>query len=280
MKYLYKYTLAFALISLYACTDVIDVEVPEALPRLVIEASIDWEKGTIGNEQNIRLSLSTPYFDSEEIVPANGALVTVTNTTTNESFTFNDQGNGNYATTLFIPRLNNEYTLEVQYDNETYIAHETLTSVVSIDAIYQTTENGFDPDALEVNVDFVDPENIKNFYLMKFKRHGDLLPDIFELTDEFVDGNEISIFYERLEDETINQVEFEPGDVIDIYFYGISEQYFKFMQLLISQSNPGGPFGTTPATIRGNCTNPTNPDKYAFGYFRVTEAVVDSYTFE
>ncbi|MCK5815229.1 MAG: DUF4249 domain-containing protein [Flavobacteriaceae bacterium] len=280
MKYLYKYIVIFALINLYACTDVIDVEVPEAPPRLVIEASLDWEKGTTGNEQSIKLSLSTPYFDSEDIVSANGALVTVTNTTVNESFTFTDQGNGNYTTTLFIPRLNNEYTLEVQYNNESYIAHETLTSIVPLDAIYQSTEKGFDTEALEVNLDFTDPPNIENFYLFNFKKQGDLLPDLFNFSDDFVDGNEISVFYEKLEDEKINQVEFEPGDVVEIYFYGISKQYFNFMQLLISQSIPSGPFSTTPAALRGNCTNPTNPNNYAFGYFRVTEVVVDSYTFQ
>ena len=280
MKYLYKHILVFALISLYACTDVIDVEVPVASPRLVIEASIDWEKGTTGNEQNVKLSLSTPYFDSEEIVPAFGALVTVTNTTANESFTFNDQGNGNYSTALFIPRFNNEYTLEVIYDSETYTAYETLIPVVPIDDIYQSRDNGFDVEALEVNLDFTDPENIENFYLFRFQKQGDLLPEIFDFSDQFVDGNEVSVFYERLENEDINQEEFEPGDIIDIHFYGISEQYFNFMQLLISQNDAGGPFSTTPAALRGNCTNPTNPDNYAFGYFRVTEVVVEKYTFD
>jgi len=40
-----------------SCTEVIDVEVPEAESRLVIEASLDWEKGTIGNNQTITLSI-------------------------------------------------------------------------------------------------------------------------------------------------------------------------------------------------------------------------------
>lgn len=280
MKYLYNYILVFSLISLCACTDVIDVEVPVAPPRLVIEASIDWKKGTIGDEQSIQLSLSTPYFDSEDISPANGALVTVINTTANESFTFNDQGNGIYSTSLFIPRFNNNYTLKVIYDGETYIANETLIPVVPIDDIYQSRDNGFDDEALEVNVVFTDPPVEENYYLFKFQRQGDLLPDLEDFSDEFVDGNQITQFYEILEDEDINQVEFEPGDIVDLRFYGISKQYFNFIQLLISQNEAGGPFGTTPAALRGNCTNPTNPNNYAYGYFRVTEVVVESYTFQ
>lgn len=279
MNSLYKYILIVSVLSFTACTDVIDVEVPEAEPRLVIEASIDWEKGTVGNEQSIQLSLSTPYFGSEGIIPATGAQVTVTNTTANESFSFNDQGDGNYTTTLFIPRFNNEYTLEVIYDGETYIAHESLVPVVPIDEIYQSRENGFDDEALEVNVVFTDPPVEENFYLFKFQRRGDLLPDLEDFSDEFIDGNQITEFYELLEDEDTNQTEFEPGDIVDIHFYGISEQYHGFMQLLISQNDSGGPFSATPAALRGNCTNPSNPDNYAFGYFRVTEVVVADYTF-
>ncbi|OIQ36347.1 MAG: hypothetical protein BM563_11030 [Bacteroidetes bacterium MedPE-SWsnd-G1] len=267
-------------LSFTSCTDVIDVDVPIAEPRLVIEASIDWEKNTIGNEQLIKLSLSTPYFDENNIPMVTGADVRVINENTNDVFIFDDQNDGTYSTNTFIPILNNTYRLEVIENGETYIAHETMTSVSDIDDIYQSTENGFDEDALEVNVQYTDVANIENFYLFKFQKVGDLLPDLIDMADEFTDGNQITMFYERLEDEDINQVEFAPGDVVDIHFYGISKQYHRFMQLLISQNESGGPFSATPVALKGNCTNPNNPDNYAFGYFRCSEVVIDSYTFQ
>lgn len=275
-KFIY---IIFAAIILTSCTDVIDVDVPIAEPRLVIEASIDWEKNTTGNEQSIKLSLSTPYFDEDNIPFVTGADVRVINENTNEVFIFNDQNDGTYTTTTFVPVLNNRYRLEVVNDGETYIATETMTSVVPIDDIYQSTENGFDEDALEVNVTYTDVPNVENFYLFKFQKVGDLLPDLIDMADEFTDGNQITMFYERLEDEDINQEEFAPGDVVDIHMYGISKQYHSFMQLLISQNDDGGPFSTIPVALKGNCTNPNNPDNYAFGYFRCTEVVIDSYTF-
>ena len=58
----------------FSCEDVIDLELPTSESKLVIEASINWIKGTSGNEQQIKLTLSAPYFDTE-IPPANGALV-------------------------------------------------------------------------------------------------------------------------------------------------------------------------------------------------------------
>ena len=47
-----------------SCEDAIEVNAPTENPRLVIDASINWFKGTIGNEQEIKLSLTTPYFEN------------------------------------------------------------------------------------------------------------------------------------------------------------------------------------------------------------------------
>ena len=55
---------------LFSCEDVIDVDLNESEPRLVIEASINWFKGTQGNEQSIKLSLSAPFFE-ENVPPGN-----------------------------------------------------------------------------------------------------------------------------------------------------------------------------------------------------------------
>lgn len=280
MKSFILYTLVIISIVTTSCTDVIDVDVQETAPRLVIEASIDWKKGSQGNQQIIKLSMLTPYFDTTVTDIVTGALVKVTNDSNNTMVLFTDQNNGNYTTNSFVPVLNQSYTLEVINNGETYIAHETLMPVSDIENIFQSTENGFNDEALEVNIEFYDPADIDNYYFMKFKVMGDLLPDLFAFSDEFTDGNLISVFYEREEDEDINQNEFEPGDVVNINLYGVSEQYNNYIELLISQYDSGGPFSATPVPLKGNCINPTKPDNYAFGYFRLTEVVETSYTFQ
>ena len=46
--------------------------------KLVIDASIKWQKGTIGNDQTIKLSTTTGFYDS--VIPTvSGATVFVTN---------------------------------------------------------------------------------------------------------------------------------------------------------------------------------------------------------
>lgn len=268
-------------VVLSSCTDVIDVDVPVAAPRLVIEASLDWEKGTLGNNQTIKLSTSTPYFDTQIINEVIGASVKVINDTDNTEFVFTDMNDGTYSISNFIPIINQSYTLEVDYNNETYIAKETLIPVVDIADIYQSKEDGFESEALEVNVDFIDPVDEENYYLFKFQEQGDLLPELFDISDEFTDGNRMTVFFEKGDIEDINQEEFIPGDIVDIKFYGVSEQYSNYMRLLIEQyESVGDPFSSTPVALRGNCTNPSNPDNYAFGYFRLTQVVKEVYTFQ
>ncbi len=264
-----------------SCEDVIDVDLDDAEPRLVIEASLDWEKGTAGNEQTINLSMSTPYFNTGEDTSVSGAVVTVTNTNSGAIFTFNDQNDGSYTVDNFVPVIGDTYRLDVSYAGENYEATETLMSVTDINSITQSIEGGFDDELLEVNVYFDDPEDEENYYLIRYYEEGDLFPYFEDISDEFVNGNEIHDFFEKDDDEDNGEAAFQPGDVVYIELYGISEQYYNYMRLLIEQYYSGGdPFSSNSALIRGNCINPTNPEQYAFGYFRLTQVNVMSYTFE
>ena len=168
----------------------------------------------------------------------------------------------------------------VTYNGETFTAHETLTSVVDIEDVYQTMDKGLN-DVLEFNVDYFDSANEENFYFFKIKEQADLFPTFFYIKDELVDGNLINIFYERDEDEDINQLEYKPGDAVDIEFYGISEQYHDYIGLLIEQYGSAGDlFSSTPVQLKGNSVSIINPGNYAFGYFRATEVIKTTYTFQ
>jgi hypothetical protein len=81
----------FLLALCFTCEDVIDVDLNEAEPRLVIEASINWFKNTPGNNQSIKLSLSGPFFD-DSLPPANGAEVTITNSSNGIEYAFIEDG--------------------------------------------------------------------------------------------------------------------------------------------------------------------------------------------
>ena len=279
IKITVSYSFLILILAFTSCTDVIEVEVPTEVPRLVIEASINWEKETAGNNQGIKLSMSSPYFDTNGAVSVLGASVKITNDTDGTVFIFTDNSDGTYSTDSFVPVLNNSYTLEVINEGETFIAQESLKPVPDILSVYQSTDYFF-PDLLEVNFDFLDPESGANYYYIKFQEQADLLPSLSTLKDEFINGNLITISNERRENEDINQVAYAPGDIVDMELYGISKEYYDYMTILINQSESGGPFDTTPVALKGNCINQTNPDTDAYGYFRITQVSKATYVFE
>ncbi|WP_179335589.1 DUF4249 domain-containing protein [Winogradskyella costae] len=255
------------------CEDVIDVDLNTTDPKLVIEASINYFKNTLGNDQSIKLSLSAPFFD-DTIPPANGASIQITDTAGN-IFNFIEESNtGIYNNNTFIPIIDETYTLVINYDGEIYTATETLTSVVPIDYIEQNNEGGFSGEDIELKAYYNDPLGINNYYFFEFISDIPVIPTLSVYDDTFTDGNEIFGFY--------TEEDLEQGDIVTIRNYGISSQFYDFMFILLQQGGDsgGGPFETQPATIRGNCINTTTPDNFPFGYFRLSEVDEVIYTVE
>ncbi|TNJ43132.1 DUF4249 domain-containing protein [Tamlana fucoidanivorans] len=263
MKKLFYIGILIAM-ALTSCQDVIDVDLQTAEPRLVIDASLSWKKGTNGSSQSIRLTLTAPYF-ADNVPPATGATVSVTDSN-NTSFNFLEQGeSGVYTNANFIPVIDETYTLNINYKNETYTATETLVPVVPIDFVEQKNDGGFSGEDIEIKVYYTDPADIENFYLFEFLvvERNTLSLEVYD--DEFTDGNQIFAFYT---DEDL-----KAGDELIIKNSGISERTYNFLNILLQQTddNSGDPFETQPATVRGNCINTSNPKNYPLGYFRVTE---------
>ncbi len=267
-------TLFIAISTIFSsCTDIVDVDVPNGGARLVIEASINWEKGTAGNNQTIKLSTSTAYFDSNPNVPATGATVTVTKVNDGSQFTFADQNNGDYITSSFVPEIGAVYNLTIVYGGETYTATETLVGFTEINSV--TQEEGFNEDEYRVRVLFDDPADEVNYYMGEFIQDNLAVPSLASIRDEFVNGNEAFVLH--FDEKNV------PGTEVDIKVFGISEQFYFYIEQLIEQSGTqggGGPFQTTPAQLKGNCVNVNNADEEVLGYFRLSQFARTNYTIQ
>lgn len=275
MKAFYKHiaTTLIAIIVLSSCTDVVDVDVPDGGARLVIEASINWEKGTTGQTQTIKLSESTAFFDSNPNSPVTGAVVRVTKDDDGTQFVFADQNDGNYVTNNFEPVIGQSYTLEVEYNGQTYTATETLMAVTPINRIEQDVEGSGDEEEIQIKVYFDDPAGVENYYLGEFDSSVNALKTLWTFRDEFTDGNENFIEYDN--------EDLEPGATVEVSVFGISKAYYNFISILINQSGEtDGPFQTTPVQLKGNCKNINNPDEEVLGYFRLGEVARTTYTIE
>jgi hypothetical protein len=269
-----KFTFLFLFIASIlsiSCEDVIDVNLKTAPPKLVIQASINWQKGTPGNTQVIKLTTTTDYF-SNVIPVVSGATIKVTNSS-NTVFNFIEKENtGEYICTNFIPAINETYTLSVLSKGQSYTATETLKPVPAITRIEQKNDSGFSGDEIEVKSYYNDPANTPNYYLYKFSSSSQKKSSLYVDRDEFFDGNE---FF------SIAQVDdLKKGDIVTITHYGISKSYHSYMSILvnISGNSGGGPFQSPPATVRGNIINTTDKANYPLGYFSLSEIDTRYYT--
>lgn len=271
IKYIVLLTIGLLLSS---CEEVVDVDLDTSAPRLVIDASINWVKGTNGRLQKVKLTTTGSYY--ENTVPAvSGATVFITNSD-NTVFSFIETPDtGEYVCTNFNPVIGENYTLTVEYDGQTYTASDTLYAAPDIENIIQDNEGGFLNDNIEVRFFFMDNGNEDNFYLVRFDTDVLPYPDYDALKDEFFQGNLMFDF--------IDHEDFKTGDVVGLRLYGISERYYNYMSILISMVEGGagsGPFQTPPVNARGNIINQTNEDNFALGYFRLGEVSSVNYTIQ
>ena len=265
-------TLTIGLV-LIGCTDVIHVDLETADPKLVIDATLDWEKGTSGNEQMIKLSTSTGYY-APEFPTVSGAIIFVTNTA-DMVFDFTESENpGEYVCNDFIAAVGETYTLTVILNGETYTATETLTATPDIaDTITQSNAGGIAGDELEIQFFYQDNGTQDNYYITSVRAPSVAYPEYSLESDEQYQGNQISQFYSH-EDLT-------SGDLLNIRLYAVSRRYFDyFNKIVIASGNDNNPFQTTPTGVRGNIINQTDAQNFPLGYFRLCEVATRDYTME
>jgi hypothetical protein len=271
-----KLIILFLVISSYiftSCEDVIQVDTITAPPRLAVEAAINWQKGSEGNIQTIKLSSTTGYFETE-IPVVSGAVVSIKNSS-NTVFNFIENPNtGIYTCSNFEPVLNETYTLTIISNGQTYTATETMRSVAPISRLVQNDKGGFSGNDIEVKAYFNDPVNEGNFYLYRYEYKNVKKSDLYADEDTYFNGNE---FFSLTQNDSL-----KVGDKIDITHLGISKSYYNYMNIIISLAgqNGGGPFQSPPSTARGNVINTTNPNNYPLGYFSVSEIDAREYTIQ
>jgi len=271
IKYIFLLTIG---LLFSACEEVVDVDLDTAPPRLVVDANINWIKGTDGSQQMVKLTTTGGYYQ-DNVPIVSGATVFITNGA-NTVFNFTENpGTGEYICTNFVPVIGESYTLTVEHQGQTYNATEILYTAPDVTKIVQDNEGGFLNEDIELRYYFMDNDNEDNFYLTRYDTSVLPYPEYSALDDEFFQGNEMFNF--------ISDEDFKAGDVVHFKLYGISERYHNYMNILISLAEGGagsGPFQTPPVNARGNIINHTNQANFALGYFRLGEVTALDYTIE
>ena len=266
MKY-FSALLLFALtISLFSCEDVIEVEVQNTTPRLVIDAQFNMytKEQRLRLEGGVRLSFSANYFD-EELPVVKDALVTITHLNSGLEYPLLfDESIGMFVPDKidFLTDFNSKYELSVLHQGQAYTGSTVFVPVPPILKAVQGTKTLFSGDETEIILSFQDFSEREDFYLYDFGQ------EIYRpIEDRFFQGEEFVFSHFYSSDEV------KVGDLITIKAHGVEEQYYNYFNLILTLTDSnGGPFQSLPASSRGNILNVTQPDNYPLGYFLISES--------
>ena len=264
--YLTLFSLVFA-----ACEKIVDVEIPSESPRLVVEGQIT----NLKELWKVRLTLSQPYFDQEEVDAIADAVVTIKGTDgTDVLLSHTDTG-------MFVSNdslqclVGEEYFLSIIYKGDTYTAKEKLQNAFAIDtlaAFYLPPNDRSFPEGTYIFLQGQSDQANQSFYLFKTYRNDtlkseDLDDDEFgsvSLLNSAFDVNDILGEIARGSLPRPILFDVDTDDTIRVEQYAITQQYYQFLiDLGAQQGRSGTPFDPPPANPNNNISNG------GLGYFSV-----------
>jgi hypothetical protein len=265
------------LLAATGCERVVDVRVPDAPPRLVVEARLERVLDAVHGRQAITLTRSQPYFSRTAPEGAAGATVSVTEVETGRVVPFAAVAGapGRYATDSLEITTGREYALRIEWNGERFEGRERALAVPRVDSLYFVERRSDVGPATGVRaaITFRDPAGVANWYIVDQFVNGVrlVMPDTTFIeratfSDAFRDGRRF-IGYRPYEARAV-----QPGDTVVVRFMSIPELVSRWFDVVNAQTlGDGSPFATPPASARGNVRNLTRPDTPPFGYFYVTE---------
>ncbi|QNL49673.1 DUF4249 domain-containing protein [Olivibacter sp. SDN3] len=250
--------LLVCMVVLLSCEKVVDINLNDADPALVIEGNIS----DLSTTHYVSISKTVPFSANSTDNPVTGAVVQVLEEATNDSSTgFNAPAKGVRSFTEVSPGLYSirnyraypgmKYTLTVVVEEETYLAEAIMPRPIAIDSIGTVTDNIFGEEEKMVGVVYQDPPNEQNYYRYILTINGAVSSSIFVYNDKFNDGKKVqrNLYDEDLEVFTRDSVMVEQQSItqaVYTYFNGIRS------------NNPGS---AAPANPQSNFSNG------ALGYF-------------
>lgn len=246
MKALTYIFLALAIGSFFSCTKIIDVEVNDSEPQLVIEANYD----ATNERVQVNLSITKNVFEGGVNPVVTGATVEVSDVN-GITTPLIDQGDGTYLLENYVPIFESNYSLSVIVDGEVYQSTTFLPSIVELDSLSQvfTEASLFGEAGYVVFMNFLDPAGLPNFYRALRNVNGEPLVQLgeqFIFDDTFSEGNTQTVPFFSTRHEV--------GDSVSVEFRSYSEASYNYYSQLFAIAGDGGQ-SAAPANPISNWSN-------------------------
>lgn len=180
------YIIAALAIGFTSCQKVIDVNIDDAPPKVVIEAEINE-----GEPVYVHLSRSIELDKNNNFPHISGANIILTDDAGNSDTLTEDNLNDDeyYIGYNIIGRPGRTYILTVAVDGETYTAVSTMPQRIELDSVTARAFSGFGDPIDFLVIHYNDPQKKGDYVRAKVWVNNWLVPDLFLEDDNFVNGN-------------------------------------------------------------------------------------------
>lgn len=285
----YFLVFSFTVLLLSSCDEVINPQLEEADPIVVIDAWLNNAPGA----QTIKITRTQPYFEAVFPTGVSGASVSVTDQN-GKVYSFQQTNAGVYT---WIP-VGNEifgsvglrYMLSVQIGSETFTSEARMGRVPAIDSVTFFLEKGnqFFDDQYQAEFWATDPIEPGDAYWIKFYKNGQLQLKPSEIITAYDAGfskggnfNGVPFIvpirrainpFDEDEDGVIKSP-YNVGDSVYVQLNSVTEAAFNFLNEVAIQTNrPGGfseLFATPLANVSTNIRNSNTNGSKVVGFFNV-----------
>ncbi|NGM65356.1 DUF4249 domain-containing protein [Sphingobacterium sp. SGR-19] len=245
----YVYILCVLFFS--ACEEIIEVNLNDADPRVVIEANLSDLQST----QRIRVSKTVAFDEPVNSVGVTNAVVLVVDSR-GGYHNFQHENDGNYVARDFTPESGGNYSLYVEVDGESFHSSCYMPVYVDVDSTGIVQENILGDSYYFATFKFNDPPKMPNYYKYDIAINNENFGFSSVFQDKFNDGLYVTHQVSDLD------AELQPGDYIAVRRYCVDEKVFNYWNEY-QGTNPGS---AAPANPTSNISN------NALGYFSVASA--------
>ena len=247
-KYIYILLLIFALVS---CEKIIQVDLNDAEPRIVVEGQITNEAGL----NLVSLSKTSSFYSTDTITRIVGATVSVSDDDGN-TFILDEIAPGFYNNKIMKTDRYQSYKLHVDTGFEIIEAYSTTPSEVKIDSM-KIELNKFGPGSggggdgdgnshYTVYAYFMDLPNEVNFYRLRLVVNQVYMSGFYVVDDRVFDGKTIPYAF--------GGIALEEDDKVWVELLGIDEANFNYFYTLQRLQGNGQDItpGNPPTNLHGD----------------------------
>jgi Domain of unknown function (DUF4249) len=236
---------------LFSCTKVINVNLNNVNPNIVIEGVVSDAPGPY----QVQLTQTVNFSDQNVFPPVTGATVKITDSALGITDLLKEVVPGTYVTQKLLQGVTGHtYQLYVLSNGQTYTASSTMPQKVNLDSVTFYTTNIFGTRSTSAVANFQDPSGIANYYTFTEYVNGQVIDQTFNFSDRLSDGKYIrrQLFNDS---SYIN-----PGDEVSIEMHCVDNQVWQYFNTL-RQAKGNNSQAITPANPLSNISN------NALGYF-------------